>query len=478
MRNKARMAATVAGVMLGGFGLTGAAISEATTAVSAVPASHALTRSGAQLWTARYNGPAKGFDAARSVAVSPGGRMVFVTGTSTGAAATVAYNAATGRQVWAKRYTGQGGRGASASSVAVSPGGGKVFVAGTSREAASGADYATIAYSAATGARLWLAHYSGPGERTDDAFSLAVSPDGTMVFVTGRSAGVASGWDYATVAYSTASGKRLWVMRYTGPGNGYDAASSVAVGPGGSRVIVTGTSTGATSGGDYATVAYSSATGKQLWASRYNGRGAAGDAASSVAVGHGGGTVFVTGTGSGAAATVAYSSATGKQLWVSRYAGPASTGAAAVKVVAGPSGNAVFVTGFTVTPVNDDYVTIRYNAFTGARAWAKRYNGPASRVDNATAMTLSPSGATVYVTGLSSGGSATGGDYATIAYGAVTGKQLWIRRYTGPVNSDDSPAAIAVSPGGRRVFVTGQSIGVKTRAYFPGFDYATISYSG
>ena len=49
-------------------------------------------------------------------------------------------------------------------------------------------------------------------------------------------------------------GARLWVQRYSGPGNGSDVASSVAVSPGGGRVFVTGASTG-TSESDYLTVA-------------------------------------------------------------------------------------------------------------------------------------------------------------------------------------------------------------------------------
>jgi hypothetical protein len=48
---------------------------------------------------------------------------------------------------------------------------------------------------------LWVARYSGPGNSYDVATSLAVSPCGTRVFVTGISVGRATGFDYATVAY-------------------------------------------------------------------------------------------------------------------------------------------------------------------------------------------------------------------------------------------------------------------------------------
>ena len=59
-----------------------------------------------------------------------------------------------------------------------------------------------MAYSAVTGARLWVKRYNGPGNRDDEAFLLAVSPSGTRAFVTGFSdSGPATGYDAATVAY-------------------------------------------------------------------------------------------------------------------------------------------------------------------------------------------------------------------------------------------------------------------------------------
>jgi PQQ-like domain len=158
--------------------------------------------------------------------------------------------------------------------VAVSPGAGTVFVTGTSRVAPA-LDYATAANDAATGARRWVSRYSGPPGHADSARSVAVSPDGATVFVTGSSragpTGATSGLDYATVAYDAATGAQRWASRYNGPANGDDGASSVAVSPGGATVFVTGISQGAASGSDYATVAYDAATGALRWVRRYNG---------------------------------------------------------------------------------------------------------------------------------------------------------------------------------------------------------------
>jgi DNA-binding beta-propeller fold protein YncE len=141
------------------------------------------------------------------------------------------------------------------------------------------------ARAARRGSQLWVRLYNDSGNGNDAASSVAVSPDGSRVFVTGASQGTRSGPDYATVAYSAATGARLWVTRYSGPANGDDAARSVAVSPGGGRVYVTGGSYPGT-----ATLAYSAATGAQLWLARHDDMLLA-----AVAVGPDGSRVYVTG---------------------------------------------------------------------------------------------------------------------------------------------------------------------------------------
>jgi hypothetical protein len=133
-----------------------------------------------------------------------------------------------------------------------------VFVTGSSRGATSDLDYAAVAYNAATGARRWVSRYNGPENKEDFAVSVAAGPGGRSVFVTGRSPAT-SGLDYATVAYNAANGASRWASRYNGPASGADCASSLSVSPGGSAVFVTGTSSARTLGrlppSDYATVA-------------------------------------------------------------------------------------------------------------------------------------------------------------------------------------------------------------------------------
>jgi outer membrane protein assembly factor BamB len=83
---------------------------------------------------------------------------------------------------------------------------------------------------------------------------------------------------------------------------------------------------------------------------------------------------------------------------------------------------------------------------------------------------VSTGGEKVFVTG-SSGGIGSDSDYATIAYNAASGTELWVRRYNGPGNAADFPQALVLSPDGRRVFVTGYSYSANSFS-----DYATIAY--
>ena len=479
--------AAATGVALATVGMTGASASATApqalgVRASAPGTSPAAASPGTQLWVKRYNNGDT--DDATSVAVSRGGGTVFVTGSSIGTTssfedyATVGYNAATGAQLWVSRYNGPDSGVDEASSVAVSPDGKTVFVTGYSYGTTAGeVDYATVAYSAATGAQLWVERYISPSLQ-GFATAVAVSPGGKAVVVTGYSGSQATGgYDYATVAYNTVTGAQLWVKRYNGPLSGGDFAHSMTVS--GNTVFVTGSSIGTGDGYDYATVAYNATTGAQLWVKRYNGASGGSRGANSVAASPDGKTVFVTGSSyAGSAtdydyATIAYSAATGAQLWVKRYTGPGSGDDQAYSVAASPDGTSVFVTGYSsgTTAGAVDYATVGYDAATGAQLWVKQYTGSLSGGigTQAYSVAVSPDGSTVYVTG-ESGNDST---FATVAYTAATGAQLWIKRYTGNGPSGSAAQALAVSPTTGTVYVTGYSSGSFTHN-----DYATVAYNG
>src|SRR4029077_4890290 len=115
------------------------------------------------------------------------------------------------------------------------------------------ADYITIAFDAATGAKRWIRSYDGPDHDCDEAYGLAVAPDGSRVFVTGSSFSLTTDSDAATVAYDASGGAQLWAARYDGPDHLYDTGDSLLVAPDGSRVYVAGNSTSAATEQDFLT---------------------------------------------------------------------------------------------------------------------------------------------------------------------------------------------------------------------------------
>jgi lambda repressor-like predicted transcriptional regulator len=383
-------------------------------------------------------------------------------------------SAVPGAELWAKRYDGRASKSDVANAIAVSPDGSQVFVTGSSKGSTSGDNYATVAYDTSTGSEQWAQRYNGRANDTDVAAAIGVSPDGSTVFVTGYSYGASTGANYLTLAYDSSDGAELWVAKYDGPPSRGDIATALGVSPDGSAVFVTGYSVGSTNGENYATVAYDAVTGAEIWIGRYNAPANSDDEANDIGVSPDGSAVFVTGFSYGSTsaanyATVAYAASDGTELWVKRYDGPSSSTDVANALGVSPDGSAVFVTGASASRAND-YATVAYNASTGAELWVTRYNGPSSSTNWADALDVSPDGSQVFVTGYSYALS-TALDFATIAYDASNGQQLWLRRYGGPSTTNEVAYALEVSPDGNKVFVTGFGYRSSTRT-----DYATVAY--
>ena len=419
-------------------------------------------------WTARYdgppNGPGAGTEVGTDVAVDAAGN-VYVTGISDATAsgpsgtdfATIKYDAA-GNELWVARYDGPGQSGDDAYAIAVDDAG-HVYVCGSSVGNGTNRDFATVKYDA-QGNELWAARYDGPGNQEDAAYAIAVDGAG-HVYVTGWSDGTgagSTGLDYATLKYD-AAGQLLWERRYDGPGSGQDRALALALDPAGG-VCVTGSSLGAGSDDDYATLRYDAA-GQLLWAARYDGPGNARDTAHALAVGADGGvhvTGYSDGTGAGPSgwdcATVKYDAA-GNELWAARYDGTGADWDEGWAVALDEAGN-VHVAGGTVGAGAGwwDFLTLKYDA-AGNELWNAHYDGSGGGFDEAFAIALGQDGS-VFVTGGSEGENGDD-DYATLRY-AADGNELWVARYDGPGQDYDDAYAIALSPEGD-VVVTGASWG-------------------
>jgi outer membrane protein assembly factor BamB len=388
--------------------------------------------------------------------------VVGLVGIASSGAPAAARPAAPGDPIWVGRVDGPEHLDDFAQAVAVSPDGTTVFVAGTISYPLR--DGLTIAYDAVSGVVLWRNRQSA----VDSADAIAVSPDGATVFVAGTS--VLNTFDYATVAYDAATGDVLWNSRFdAGPS---DHGVDVTTSPDGSRVFVTGDSS---VGGDVdvVTLAYDAVSGAQLWEQRYHSAGAGEDLASKVGMSPDGQTVFVAAKSPAVTesewdfVTFALVADSGDPIWVRRA--PARS-ASKVRVSMGVTsdGASVVVTGDGGTGGSTaDYTTVSYQAATGATRWTRRYDGSGHGDDFPTGIAVSSDGTSVVVTGYSMD-SGTEFDMATLSYDASTGATRWVRRLVGPGSSREVALAMSVSPDGSHIYVAGGSsfdFGVLTVAY-------------
>lgn len=331
---------------------------------------------GKVLWLARYNGPANSFDQAAAIAVDSLGN-VYVTGSSSDGSgndyATVKYNPE-GIPQWVKRYNGTGNSFDDAKAIAVDRAG-NVYVTGMSTGTSQRYDYTTIKYNSG-GAEQWVARYNGPGNADDQAYALAVDEAGN-VYITGSSGGSGTKNDYCTIKYNQ-NGSELWVKRYNGPNNSFDNATDIALDKSG-NVFVTGNSPGSGTLDDFATIKYNS-SGVEQWVKRYNGPANSNDVGMALATDVSG-NVYVTGSSTGAGsgydyATIKYNTA-GTEQWIRRYNGPRSDNDDQVEDIAIDDSSYVYVTGHSRSMDNRAVVpvTVRYTP-QGTESWVARYNKP------------------------------------------------------------------------------------------------------
>jgi sugar lactone lactonase YvrE len=448
---------------------------------AAVAAGHGGTGDrigGAQVWVGRDAGPPGAYDLVGGMVTSPDGSTVYVARTSGQVFAVVARDATTGTRTWAARTHGPGGAQIFAEAVAVSPDGSRLFVTGDVEETINKRSAFTVAYDTLDGSVVWSAQRQVGNNKEFIPGRIAVSPDGTQVFITGSRTGkhgFNDFWDYLTVGYSAANGSKVWSSAYDGPAHRGDTAEGIGVSPDGTRVFVTGTSAAGGEARDFATIAYSAADGSQQWSSRF--AEGADNFASDLVVNPSGSRVYVAGVGrprlndSHAFRVVAYNADTGRQAGLARYAGGRNDFAADLAISS--DGSRLFVTGGG----GPDFLTVAFNIPLHVPLWAAQYDGGHGS-DTAYSVAVGPQGARVYVTGESDEGrSACFGEvpstaYATVAYHAATGTPGWVSRYGGLNKHPDSAKQVAVSPDGSLVFVTGNSDSGCT-----GSDVATLAYA-
>jgi DNA-binding beta-propeller fold protein YncE len=322
---------------------------------------------------------------------------------------TKALDAATGVELWSTTFDGTPNESTGARDIVVSPDGEEIYLAGATGTQGN-YDFMPIAYDATTGKELWTGRYDGPGHGLDSPFDFGLSPDGGTLVMTGRSYGQGEfNIDFGTVAFRTRGqnpGSIRWVARYDrsqGEDTTPEQSEALAISPDGSKVFVGGMSGSfATNEYVFTTIAYDLVTGQQLWvsASRH-WEGTDFNAINAMAVAPDSHTVYATGQVTADReldiGTVAYDAATGQERWAVRDGALNHHVELGKDIVATADG--VYVTGLSIQsfglPLSDpfmdlaDQVTLAYAPANGTELWSARLNATPTSVTIGQGMTIS-----------------------------------------------------------------------------------------
>ncbi len=417
-----------------------------------------------------------------------------------------------GKQSWVKRYS-EGESLKDTTGIATDTQGNS-YVTGTT----SDSDFATIKYDT-SGKHAWVKHYSGPTWDQQKMNPSGVAVDSwNNVYVIGNSQKTESQWDFCTIKYDS-SGKKIWTKKYAGQ-SGKGVAIQYRTDNKGmtTRILVFQplTTSGTTS---TARINYYDGNGSFInyfdkvsgiypfgnptgIYSAYNGKVYIVDNTAKTVE------IFNTGTKDEQAATsiahwfpgtavttqgVHYPTAIAsnqdyvyvldssyQQVVPHTYSGSPAPGVNSIPVgntskpnnwtglAVDSQGNAYLTGSFVESGESSDFATVKYSP-TGTQLWVKRYSGPAKQYDSAWGIAVDSSG-NAYVTGTSTSETNSGQlDFATVKYDS-SGKQLWVKRYSGPAKTESSASAVAVDSQGN-VYVTGN----KTTASNEG-DFLTVKY--
>ncbi len=351
---------------------------------------------------------------------------------------------------------------------------------------------------------LWRSRYNHPTPsytdvEADFTNALAVSPDGGTIFAVGRDwGGAPRDYDAPAMAIDAATGERTWLERFST--ESYDTYYAVSVSSDGATVYAAGIGHCA---GDCGVLlrAIDAATGEPLWTVLEHGEGQAygvlADPARDV--------VYVTAweasLGVFAGHTRAYQASTGEALWRAEVGGDdlqlapdgtalVVTGADAdgepttasldpatgqvlwsvpvggVEITPSPDGTHLYVAGSVGEPLAEDYRVAALAAADGTTVWERVLDGPAGATDEATALAISPDGGTLVVTGRSwttldrpAGLYLRNQDAWTVALDPDDGDLLWEDRLDGGYGLDEIAWDVKLAPDGSTVYLAVQSMG-------------------
>ncbi len=325
-----------------------------------------------------------------------------------------------------------------------------VYATGQVSNNSVGFDFFTIALTTA-GDSIWAANYNDVNyNQYDQANAICIDTQGNVIVAgeSDRDPSSVINDDFLAVKYSP-TGTLLWAQRYNHTGNATDRAVAVAC-DSQNNVVVAGR---ANNGGDddYAVIQFSS-SGTLNW-SRFFDNGDI-DRATDMGI-DANGNVYVTGRSSNGTdddfRTLKYSSS-GTQLLNVVFDFVDDDRADFIDVNADGS---FAVTGRTdalaTALVNYNYRTVKYNA-NGTQQWTANYEGTGANDDIVQGIDLTATGE-VLISGYSDANATASiqNNIVSIKYGS-TGTALWTKVFNGAANrSDESSACIVDSQGNTRI---------------------------
>lgn len=304
----------------------------------------------------------------------------------------------------------------------------------------------------------WIRRFSGPN--ADGCGSIAMGLDGQgNVYVGGRVTDPFPNANFSLVKYSP-SGVQQWAVYYNSHDSAADYLENIAVDTSG-NVYLTGYSGYNFGPFEFLTVKYNT-NGVFQWA-RSNGSGLTRSLTIDKQQ-----NIIVTGGGTINQTTIKYTP-NGDTLWVRVFNAPPRI-AGGLVIRCDDSSN-VYIGGTSNEPGSqNDFHIVKYSP-SGTQLWWAFYNGPMfNSIDICEDIAIDKTFGNVILTGQSRNGSVTGYDYATVKYNSA-GTLQWVKRYDGPISSDDYARSITVDKFGN-TYVTGSSNGINVNR-----DIFTIKYS-
>lgn len=420
-------------------------------------------------WVNRFNGEGNSYDIVANMGKDKAGN-IYVYGSSNSAVslydfALIKYKTS-GAEIWTAKYNGKGN-----STDQIFKGytdqDGNSFVTGFISDISGGNIITTAKYDS-SGELNWMRFFSPSGYYNGSGQDITLDKNGNVI-VCGYIRNATGNYDIVTLKYSDI-GTELSSDIYNGTGNGDDNPVSVKS-DNFNNIIVTGSTKEISAGADILVIKYDTSL-NVLWKRTFDGSINSEDKASS-SVMDDDNSVYICGSVLNNPGSYDYFYAkidqNGNTVWQGFFNGTGNYKDISYAITKDLSGN-IFITGVSFHNTgfgSEDILTLKISP-EGILLWSAVFNGAANGTDQGIDVTTDIDG-NIYI----GGGSDMGNVhliYALLKYDP-DGNFLWVKNYENNSVSEDFISVVLVDSS-FNIFVTGISIGNGTN-----FDIVTIMYS-